>query len=183
MQTVISVHGIPAHPLVVHAAVVLVPLAILFVAAYALWPRRRWQTRTPAIVLAIAAALSVQLATMTGDQLKNRLHEDTALIHTHERYAGYLQAAMWVLAALMAVAWWALPHENPLPDKEHRSGVRPLAWPLTILVPIVSLAVLVLVVLTGDAGARAVWGTSGRDSGSSAPALASNTGTSRDTTT
>jgi hypothetical protein len=176
LHAVITIHGIPAHPLVVHAAVVLVPLGVLFAAAYALWPRRRWQTRTPAAVLAIAAALSVQLATMTGDQLQHRLHEDTALIHTHERYAGYLQAAMWVLAALVVVAWWALPHENPLPDKDHRSGVRAIAWPLTVLIPIASLAVLGLVVMTGDAGARAVWGTSGRDSGSSAPGVASNAG-------
>jgi uncharacterized membrane protein len=176
LHAVITIHGIPAHPLVVHAAVVLVPLGVLFAAAYALWPRRRWQTRTPAAVLAIAAALSVQLATMTGDQLQHRLHEDTALIHTHERYAGYLQAAMWVLAALVVVAWWALPHENPLPDKDHRSGVRAIAWPLTVLIPIASLAVLGLVVMTGDAGARAVWGTSGRDSGSSAPGVARNAG-------
>jgi uncharacterized membrane protein len=166
---VISINGIPAHPLVVHAAVVLVPLAILFAAGYAIWPRRRWQTRTPAVVLAIAAAVSVQLASMTGDQLKHRLHENTALIHTHERYAGYLQTAMWVLAALMVLAWWALPHENPLPDKDHRSGVGALARPLVVLVPVVSIVALVLVVLTGDAGARAVWGTSGRDSATSAP--------------
>jgi len=166
---VITVHGIPAHPLIVHAAVVLVPLGALFAAAYAIWPRRRWQTRTPAAVVAVAAALSVQLASMTGDQLKARLHEDTALIHTHEQYAGYLQAAMWVLAAIMVIAWWALPHENPLPDKDHRSGVRALAWPLTILLPLASLTVLVLVVMTGDAGARAVWGNSGRESGIAPP--------------
>jgi hypothetical protein len=102
------------------------------------------------------------------------IHGIPALIHTHERYAGYLQAAMWVLAALVVVAWWALPHENPLPDRDHRSGIRPIAWPLTVLIPIASLAVLGLVVMTGDAGARAVWGTSGRDSGSSATGVASN---------
>jgi hypothetical protein len=160
-----TVNGIPAHPLVVHAAVVLVPLAALLATAYAVWPRWRWQTRTPAAVLAVVAAASVQLAAMTGDQLKSSLHEDTSLIHTHEQYAGLLQAAMWVLAGLMVIAWWALPHENPLPDKDHREGVTVLARPLVALLPLASAAVLVLVVLTGDAGARAVWGTGGRDSG------------------
>jgi uncharacterized membrane protein len=157
---VIDINGVPAHPLVVHAAVVLVPAAALFSAAYAVWPRRRWQTRTPAALLAIAAAASVQLAAMTGDQLKESLHENTSLIRTHEHWAGLLQAAAWVLAGLMVVAWWALPHENPLPDKDHRSGVQILAWPLTVVLPVAAAAVLVLVVLTGDAGARAVWGTS-----------------------
>jgi hypothetical protein len=76
---------------------------------------------------------------------------------------------MWVLAALMVIAWWALPHHNPLPDQDHRSGSRVLAWPLVVLVPICSVAVLVLVVMTGDAGARAVWGTGGRHSGGATP--------------
>jgi uncharacterized membrane protein len=155
----VTIHGIPLHPLVVHAAVVLVPLAALFAAAYAVLPQRRWQTRTPAALLAIAAAASVQLAAMTGDQLKSSLHEDTSIIRTHEHWAGLLQAACWALAALVVVAWWALPHENPLPDRDHRHGVRLLALPLSVLLPLASVTVLVLVVLTGDAGARAVWGS------------------------
>lgn len=160
----LTLNGIPAHPLIVHAAVVLVPLAALLATAYAVWPARRWQTRTPAAVVSLAAAGAVQLAAMTGDQLKGHLHENTALIQTHEHDAGLLQASMWVLAGLMVLAWWALPHENPLPDKDHRGGVAVLAWPVTLLVPLAALAVLVLVVLTGDAGARAVWGQNGRDS-------------------
>lgn len=162
----ITVHGVPAHPLIVHAAVVLIPLAALFSAAYALWPARRWQTRTPAAVLAIAAAASVQLAAMTGDQLKEHLHDNSALIETHEHWAGLLQGASWVLAAIMVVAWWALPHENPLPDKDHQHGVRFVAWPVTVALPVAAVAVLVLVVLTGDAGAKAVWGKGGRNADS-----------------
>jgi hypothetical protein len=153
-----TVNGIPAHPLVVHAAVVLVPLAAVFAGAYAVWPRRRWQTRTPALVLAVVAAGAVQLATMTGDQLKTSLHENTALIRTHEHWAGLLQTAMWALAGLVVVAWWALPHQSPLPDRGDRGGVRLLSVPLVVLLPVAALVVLVLVVLTGDAGARAVWG-------------------------
>jgi uncharacterized membrane protein len=167
-----TINGIPLHPLIVHAAVVLVPLAALFATAYAVLPSRRWQTRTPAVVLAVVAAVSVWLAAATGDSLKSRLHEDTSLIQTHEHWAGLLQAATWVLAALVVVAWWSLPHHNPLPDKDHKEGVTTLAKPLVVLLPVAAVTVLVLVVLTGDAGARAVWGSTGRDSGS-APALSS----------
>jgi uncharacterized membrane protein len=159
----VTINGIPLHPLIVHAAVVLVPLAALFAILYAVLPARRWQTRTSAVVLAIGAALAVQLASMTGDQLKENLNENTALIHTHEQWAGLLQAAMWVLAALMVIGWWALPHENPLPDQDHREGVSVLAKPLVVLLPVAAVAVMVLVVLTGDAGARAVWGHGGRN--------------------
>jgi uncharacterized membrane protein len=164
----VNIHGIPIHPLVVHAAVVLVPLAALFASAYAVLPRRRWQTRTPAVVLSVAGALSVQLAAMTGDQLKESLHENTSLIQSHEHWAGLLQAASWALAGLVVIAWWALPHENPLPERDHRQGVTVLSGPLMLLLPVVSVAVLVLVVLTGDAGARAVWGSTGHDSGAAA---------------
>jgi hypothetical protein len=63
------------------------------------------------------------------------------------------------------VAWWSLPHHNPLPDKDHKEGVTTLAKPLVLLLPVAAVTVLVLVVLTGDAGARAVWGTGGRNGG------------------
>jgi uncharacterized membrane protein len=158
-----TINGIPLHPLVVHAAVVLVPLAALFAIAYAVLPSRRWQTRTPAAVLAVAAAVTVWLAGATGDSLKEKLHENTSLIETHEHYAGLLQASMGVLAALTVVAWWSLPHHNPLPDKDHRRGVTTLAKPLVVLLPTAAVVTLVLVVLTGDAGARAVWGHGGRN--------------------
>jgi uncharacterized membrane protein len=161
----VTINGIPLHPLIVHAAVVLVPLAALFATAYAVLPSRRWQTRTPAVVLAVVAAVSVWLAAATGDNLKGRLNENTSLIQTHEHWAGLLQAATWVLAALVVVAWWSLPHHNPLPDKDHKQGVTTLAKPLVLLLPVAAVTVLVLVVLTGDAGARAVWGTGGRDGG------------------
>jgi uncharacterized membrane protein len=154
----VTIHGIPLHPLIVHAAVVLVPLAALFAIGYAVLPRRRWQTRNPAAILAVVAAASVQLAAMTGDQLKHSLHEHTAIIETHETWAGRLQAGSWVLAALVLVAWWAFPHHNPLPDKDHREGSTTMARPLVVLLPLAALGVLVLVVLTGDAGARSVWG-------------------------
>ena len=130
-----TINGIPLHPLVVHAAVVLVPLAALFAIAYAVLPSRRWQTRTPAAVLAVGAAVTVWLASATGDSLKEKLHENTSLIETHEHWAGLLQASMWVLAALVLVAWWSLPHHNPLPDKDHRQGVTTLAKPLVVLLP------------------------------------------------
>lgn len=44
----VSVFGLPVHPLVVHATVVFVPLAAVFVLASALWPAfRRWAGPLP----------------------------------------------------------------------------------------------------------------------------------------
>ena len=151
-----SINGLPLHPLVVHAAVVFAPLAALAVVASVV-PSWRWAMRWPALVSAALAAGSVQLAAMTGDSLKHQVGR-SALIETHEMWAGRLQVATWVLAALTLVAFWSLPHVTRVAggrDKSTRVGV--LERPLKVLLPLAAVAVLVLVVLTGDAGARAVW--------------------------
>ena len=150
----------PIHPLVVHAAVVLVPLAALAVITMAL-PRWRWLARWPALLTAAGAAGSVQLAALSGDDLKRRVG-DSALIRTHEMWAGRLQAATWVLFGVTVVAFWALPHVTRLVGSTNRAAplagrVAVLEKPLVVLLPVLAVVVLVLVVLTGDAGARAVW--------------------------
>jgi len=148
--------GIPLHPLVVHAAVVFVPLAAVAVAAYVV-PRWRALLRWPALVLSLGAAASVQLAAMTGDSLKEKVGR-SPLIETHEMWAGRLQAASWVLAGVMLVAFWALPHVHTLTRGTDRSSRMPvLERPLGLALPVLAVVVLALVVLTGDAGARAVW--------------------------
>ena len=69
-QDLITVDGIPAHPLLVHAVVVLLPLAALgglVIAARATW-RRRFGVAV--LLLTAAGVAAVPLATRTGDQLK-----------------------------------------------------------------------------------------------------------------
>ncbi|HEY3013819.1 MAG TPA: DUF2231 domain-containing protein [Nocardioides sp.] len=154
-----SINGLPLHPLVVHAAVVFAPLAAVSAGLYALVTRWRWLLRTPTAVIAVLAALATQVAAMTGDSLKETLGIDTSAVENHEMWAGRLQAAVWVLAAVAVVAWWVMPHETPVEGAEDREARVPaLVTPVVVLLPVLAVAVLVLVVFTGDAGARAVWG-------------------------
>jgi hypothetical protein len=151
-----DINGIPAHPLVVHAAVVFTPLAALAAVALIV-PRWRWVVRWPALVTAAVAAGSVQLAAMTGEDLQHKVGR-SSLIETHEMWAGRLQAGMWVLAGVTLVAFWTLPSVTPLRNGEDKSAPLPiLERPLVVLLPVLAVLVLILVVLTGDAGARAVW--------------------------
>lgn len=144
-----TINGLPLHPLVVHAAVVFAPLAGLTAIAY-LVPRWRRYLRWPLLVVCVLAAVFVWFAAATGDSLK---HEElrgapsavVKAIHDHEELAGKLQASTWVLAALAAGAWWF----------HSRSGWARTA--LLVLMPLSGVAALVLVIMTGDAGARAVW--------------------------
>ena len=75
-------NGLPAHVLLVHAVVVLVPLTSLLLVLVAVWPaaRRRWASLTA--VLAVITLVAVPLTTEAGEWLEHRLpHSD--LIETH----------------------------------------------------------------------------------------------------
>lgn len=99
--------GLPLHAVVVHATVVLVPLAAVAV-LLALWPRfRRWAGPLPALLSLVALAL-VPLSTQSGEALERRVGETQAV----ERHAELGESLLpWVavltLAALvLAWVWW-----------------------------------------------------------------------------
>jgi hypothetical protein len=148
----VTISGIPLHPLVVHAAVVLAPVAAIAAIAYAVLPRGRAWLRHAAALVAVLAAAAVQLAAMTGDDLA-RTVVGNPLVADHEEWAGRLQAATWVLAGVAVIAWWALP----VRAVRGAQGGALLGRALVVLLPLTALAVLVLVVLTGHSGAEAVW--------------------------
>jgi uncharacterized membrane protein len=156
-----TIAGLPLHPLVVHGAVVLAPLAALIALAFATVPRWRWALRHVALVSAIIAAASVQIAAMTGDALAASESPVSKLVHIHEAWAGDLQFSAWVLAGAVASAWWLIPHESPLPNharpRRNVGMAALLERGVLVAVPIVALATLTLVVITGHAGAEAVW--------------------------
>ena len=143
-----EINGLPAHGLVIHSAVVLGPIAALFALAYALVPRWRDRARVPMVVLAVIAGLCVVAAYLTGNDLldNNPQLGQIPAVQTHEDRAVY---ALWltIVFALVAVAAAAL----------HRRGgaVRVV---LSGLLALSAISVLVAVILTGDAGAQAVWG-------------------------
>ncbi|HEX2356851.1 MAG TPA: hypothetical protein VHI50_10380, partial [Micromonosporaceae bacterium] len=61
--------GVPAHPLLVHAAVVFVPLLIAAALAYALVPALRGRVGWAVALLAVAAPLAAWFATLSGNRL------------------------------------------------------------------------------------------------------------------
>jgi hypothetical protein len=150
--------GVPLHPLVVHATVVFIPLAALAAIAFVV-PKWRWLARWPALVLSVLASVCVQLAAMSGEDLEKSRKLFSPLVHTHEEYADKLRIAMFVLTVVTIVAFWALGYANRIVGGSDRPAkVAALEIPMIVLLPILAVVVLVLVFLTGDAGARAVWG-------------------------
>jgi hypothetical protein len=158
-----TLFGLPAHALIVHAAVVLVPLAALLLALCALWPRlRRALGPLPAIGAAGALVL-VPITTSSGEKLKARLGFDNPLIERHAALGHELlpwAAGLFVAAALLLVVdgWrptaWATPAG---------AGTRSRLLALALSVVVLALAVVTVVevVRIGHAGAEAVWKGSG----------------------
>ena len=146
-----TVGGIPLHPLVVHGAVVLVPLAALGVIVLALVPRWRSQYSVLAFLLALAATVNVQIAKMTGETLEDNFGEVPKI----ERHAELGDVMLWFTLPLLAasiVIWWLgrrAKNERPL-----SSG---LAILLSVLCIVAASAALVQVIRVGHSGAAAVW--------------------------
>ena len=152
-----ELNGVPLHPLVVHAAVVLVPLGALLAIAVVV-PRWRWAARWPALIVSVGAAAAVQAASLTGEDLSESRGLDSPLVETHAEYAEQLLIAMYVLAAAVVVAFAVLPHVTRIAGASDRPArIAALEKPMMVVLPLAAVVVLVLVFLTGDAGARAVW--------------------------
>lgn len=152
--------GLPLHPLVVHAAVVLTPLAAALVIAFALLPRHRWLTRWPAVATTVVALLSVWAARVSGSALADDLPGIEQAIATHRDRGVLLSVLMVVFTALVVTGARLLGGPSPLVSgwgaRESKAGA--LGTAVVVVLVAASLVVLVSVVLTGDAGSRAVWG-------------------------
>ena len=148
-----EINGLPLHPLVVHAAVVFGPLSALAALAYALVPSWRDRLRWPALVAVLLATATIWVAYLTGVSFRNSKDFFStgalgAKIQHHQALAGVLRLVTSAFAVVTVLA--VVLHER-------RGGVRVA---LAALVSVAAIATLVWTVLTGDAGARAVWGQS-----------------------
>jgi uncharacterized membrane protein len=144
-----EINGLPLHPLVVHAAVVFGPLAALSALAYVALPGWRDRLRWPMVVMAVLGAGAIVAAYFTGISFYNSrpdLHQLPSLA-THKsrgRILFWVTLPFGVVAAVTGV----LLHD--------RTGAARLVP--NVVLAVTALVVLVLVVLTADAGARSVWG-------------------------
>ena len=135
----------PLHPLVVHGAVVLLPLAALGAIAIAVSGRARKRYGSLVAVLAVVAFGAVLGARLSGEQLAGTTTG-----------TGTLGANMfWGLigpwpAAVLAVAVVGLA----LADRGRKS---PVLTTFAVLSIVAALASLAVVVWTGHLGATAVW--------------------------
>ncbi|QSR30325.1 hypothetical protein CFI00_07370 [Nocardioides sp. S5] len=152
-----ELNGVPLHPLVVHAVVVLGPLAALAGLAYAFVPRWRWLLRWPLLVLAAVTAGAAVLAVAAGEDLLASRPQLAPIVEEHEEAGELLRTVSLAYVVVSGLAAWALGGVSALASgrgaRETRFGV-----PVMALLAVGAVALLVTVYLAGDSGARAVWG-------------------------
>jgi formate hydrogenlyase subunit 3/multisubunit Na+/H+ antiporter MnhD subunit len=155
-----QINGLPVHALVIHAAVVFVPLLALVAIVYAVVPRWRAKVGWAAVLLAIAAPATAWVATQSGGELRDRLvasglkGEPLAAIDDHMGYGDltlYFSLGLGVVTLIMIFLTL-------------RRSARPLprVAELGFIVIVLGLAAFAgyFVFMTGDSGAQAVWGSS-----------------------
>lgn len=96
-----QIAGLPAHPLLVHAVVVLVPLAALMVVVGSVWPaaRRRLGILTP--IVALVALIFVPLAKEAGEALERQVPE-SAVLERHTELGD--QLLPWAIGLFVVAA-------------------------------------------------------------------------------
>jgi hypothetical protein len=138
---------------VVHAAVVLLPLAAVATIVVALVPRARRHYAPVAFGLALAATVAVGLAQGSGEELEDRVDE-TALVEAHTEKGE--QVLPWAVLTLLVSG--AVVAAGPL-QRRFGDKVKPavVTGVLTAGALVAGIGATVTVIDVGHSGAKATW--------------------------
>ncbi|GIH22942.1 hypothetical protein Aph01nite_12520 [Acrocarpospora phusangensis] len=141
--------GLPAHPLIVHAAVVFAPLLAALSIAYALVPRLRPRLDWAVALLAVVTPITVFAAKQSGESFKTRLFQDQTPdpVAAHESFALPLLISAIALGVLSLLLVYAA-----------NRSTRQSTIILGALTVVAAAVVGYYVARSGHSGATAVWG-------------------------
>jgi hypothetical protein len=170
-----TINGLPAHVLLVHAVVVLIPLSAVLVVVVAVSPRARRRLDILTAVLAVAALLSVPLTTDAGEWLEHRVPR-TPLLRAHAELGDYMLPWAFGLALVAVIVaakqrWWdrraarAGAAGEPANLEIHDFGPHPRGGrharftdiAVAVLAVVIAVGSVGTVYRIGDSGARAAW--------------------------
>jgi hypothetical protein len=152
-----QINGLPVHALVLHAAVIFVPLLAAGAIVYAVVPRFRPRLGWAVALLAIAAPASTFVAKESGEKLYDRLiaqglkGRGAEILSDHMGFGNltfWFSLALGVVSLIMVFA------------TGRKTSALPKAADIALAVVMVGLAAVsgYYVFKTGDSGATAVWG-------------------------
>lgn len=161
-----KISGLPAHPLLVHVPIVLLPLAAIGAILMMVKPQWYERFRWPVLILGAIGTLGAILGASSGEELEDMIRaregaEGVAGIESHAEageFARNIAILFLVLLAAYVVIPWVrsrragarsthAPNDGP-------SWLRPL---LMALVAICAVVVVIAVIRAGHSGADQVW--------------------------
>ncbi len=140
--------GLPLHPLVVHAPVVLIPLVAAGLVLFVLRPETRRVLGPVLALLAVGAALTAILAVETGQQLADELQRGDT-VDTHKSRGELVRTVSIIIAVAVSLVVGL--------DRSEAEEVRRWAPPGAAAVTVLSVFGVVMVGLAGHSGAQLAW--------------------------
>ncbi|MFJ3235265.1 DUF2231 domain-containing protein [Streptomyces sp. NPDC086787] len=149
------INGIPAHVLLVHVVVVLVPVTAFALILCAAFPSvmRRFGLALPA--LALVSLISVPLTTAAGEWLERHVDRDP-LVRRHAELGDELLPWVIGLFLVSAAVWWFYRRTPEVEGSSSTVGT-PLRIAAAVLSLIIGVGTGVQVYRIGDSGAKAAW--------------------------
>ncbi|GAB1643206.1 DUF2231 domain-containing protein [Krasilnikovia sp. MM14-A1259] len=153
-----QINGLPVHALVLHAAVVLVPMLALVSVIYAFVPRWRPYVGWAAALLAVAAPTTAWVAVKSGEHLYDRLvgqGMQGPVLGILANHMNFGRRTLWFTVALgvatLVMLFFTVARTG-------RSLPRPAELVLAVVIVVLAAISAYYVFRTGDSGAHAVWG-------------------------
>ena len=140
--------GLPLHPLLVHSAVILVPLVAIGALVMSYLPSFSRRHGKLILIVALVAQVSVFLAKISGEALSEILDKEV------EKHAQLGEIAPFVTIPMVALIYlrWRMDRAG---SSTGSVAIRRLT---SVALVIASLASLVVIFLVGHSGASSVWG-------------------------
>ena len=182
-----TLNGLPAHILLVHAIVVLLPLTAGLLVLTAIWPTARHRLAGPNALLALGVLVLVPITTSAGEWLESHIASN-ALVEAHAELGDTAIFATIPVVILTLIVWWrereassaanvaaVIQPAEPLTTTRSGTSTTTLARPVqtrrVLLAPasrVVTIVITVCAILAagaavydtyriGDSGAKATW--------------------------
>ena len=140
--------GLPLHPLIIHAVVVLVPLSALGVIFLLVFPRFAPTFSPLILILLIASTVAGFIAENSGQSLSNRVGYPGDHAEQGERLAKLI-----LLFTLLYITWFVIYRKSI----KIKSADKLLKNSLSVLLLLTAIASTTLTFIVGHSGAKASW--------------------------
>lgn len=144
--------GLPAHPLVVHAAVVLIPMIALLIAAAPFVAPLRQKYSLHLVVAGAVAVVIGLIASNTGESFEHALAEENAMLEQHAELGDSISIFTVATLAAAALIWWS--QRAAASGKDLGKAVTTTIAAFAVLVGVATTAQIVRI---GHSGAKTVW--------------------------